>query len=362
MQRARAFLEPTASERADERIAIDRSPFRIGRSRAAELTLADREVSSFHAEIVEVDGGHAVRDCGSRNGTFVNGVRVEQPVRLADGDILHVAQTELRFGLAIGGAAFGDERTAVSPEEVQQVVREAAELGRVFAQRAVAPVFQPIVRLGDGARVAYESLGRPGADVAPGYTVSRMFRAAAERGQAGRLSSLFREVALAALPRLPERPVTVFFNLHPHEMSDAAALDAELARVAAALGPGQRAVLEIHEQAVTDLRAMEQIRARLRARGLGLAYDDFGAGQSRLMELTEVPPDYLKLDMSLIRDLDHNPRRQDLVRALIAVMTDLGVEVLAEGVERAAEGEVCQALGCTLGQGFLYGRPAPAGA
>ena len=144
-------------------------------------------------------------------------------------------------------------------------------------------------------------------------------------------------------------------------MIEPAELGRQLRAIVDALGPDQRAVIEIHESAVTDLAAMERIRAQLHALDVGLAYDDFGAGQSRLMELVEVPPDYLKLDMSLVRDIDRSGKRQELVRALVHVMTDLGIAVLAEGVEREAEGATCIELGCALGQGYLYGRPAPAG-
>lgn len=337
---------------------IDRFPFRIGRSRDAELTVPSREVSSFHAEIVQVDDGYLVRDLGSRNGTFVNGERVSES-RLGDGDILHIAQEECRFGVIEEGG-FSDEGTLAAPQAAQQqLIREANDLERLFAQRAVTAAFQPIVRLDDGTCLAYESLGRPGPSIA-GYDVGQLFRIATTRGEGARLSRLFRATALSELPRVRERPVTIFFNLHPHEMGDVAELAHELESIVGALGPDQRAVLEIHESAVTDLRAMEAVRAQLHGFGLGLAYDDFGAGQSRLMELIEVPPDYLKLDMSLVRDIDRNPKRQELVRALVHVMSDLGIAVLAEGVEREGEGEVCRDLGCTLAQGFFYGRPEPA--
>ena len=91
---------------------------------------------------------------------------------------------------------------------------------------------------------------------------------------------------------------------------------------------------------------------------MGLAYDDFGAGQSRLMELAEVPPDVIKLDRSLIQGINDSQPRQDLVRALVKVMLDQGSEVLAEGVETESECAVCYELGCQLAQGFLIHHPA----
>ncbi len=75
------------------------------------------------------------------------------------------------------------------------------------------------------------------------------------------------------------------------------------------------------------------------------------------MELAEVPPDFLKLDMSLIRGIDGSPTRQDLVAALVRVMREAGVGVVAEGIETEAERRVCRELGCDLGQGFLICHP-----
>jgi EAL domain-containing protein (putative c-di-GMP-specific phosphodiesterase class I) len=90
---------------------------------------------------------------------------------------------------------------------------------------------------------------------------------------------------------------------------------------------------------------------------IGLAYDDFGAGQARLTELAEVPPDFIKLDRSLIRDIDRGIARQDVIKALNKVCADLEVESIAEGIETEAEAAICRGLGSRYGQGFLFGRP-----
>jgi EAL domain-containing protein (putative c-di-GMP-specific phosphodiesterase class I) len=354
------FLEHYPQKgRAPHRVLLHRLPFRIGRSQEADHTIYSPEVSSIHAEIVQVGEAYMLRDLGSTNGTFVNGERTTQKM-LQDGDILHIAHEELRFGLAeMAAAETSLERTLASREGAQQqLIRETNDLERIFALRAVRAVFQPIVRLMDANRIGYESLGRV-VLTDHQYNVGEMIRIAVERGEGARLSRLMRDVALEDLPRIAERPVSIFFNLHPAEMSELTKLEAVFIAIAKSLGTGQRAMLEVHEAAVTDPKAMRWIRERLDGVGIGLAYDDFGAGQSRLMELVEVPPDVLKLDMTLVRDIDTSPKRQDLVRALVAVMRDLGIQVLAEGIEQKAEAEVCQALGCELGQGFFFGRPGP---
>ena len=93
---------------------------------------------------------------------------------------------------------------------------------------------------------------------------------------------------------------------------------------------------------------------------MGLAYDDFGAGQARLLELAEVPPHYLKFDMSFVRGIhEAGPRRRHLLTSLVSVARDLLVYTVAEGVESKEEAEVCMRIGFTHAQGFHFGRPRP---
>lgn len=352
-----AYLEHRqAGDGRPHRVLVHRLPFRIGRSTDAELTVYVREVSTLHARIEERAGALVLVDLDSTNGTFVNGERIEERV-LRDGDIVHVAEVELRFELGEPDDLW--EPTIASADGRQQrLIRESNDLHRVMCERGVSAVFQPIVRLADGARVGYEALGRVTLPELC-YDVGTLLRVAAERGQGARLSRMLREVALERLPLVPERPVMLFFNLHPLEMTDPARLLEVFRGIADALGPEQAAILEVHEGAVTDLGAMAAMRDALRDHGIGLAYDDFGAGQSRLMELVEVPPDILKLDMTLVRDLHASDNRKELVRALVKVVRDMGIRVLAEGIERPEEAATCEALGCELAQGYFFGRPRP---
>jgi len=94
--------------------------------------------------------------------------------------------------------------------------------------------------------------------------------------------------------------------------------------------------------------------------GIGLACDDFGVGQARLLELVEVKPEYLNFDISLVRNLDQaSTAHQQLVESLVRIAWDLDVTPLAEGVEIEGQSDVCMEVGFSLGQGFDYGRPAP---
>ena len=124
--------------------------------------------------------------------------------------------------------------------------------------------------------------------------------------------------------------------------------------------PHLRLTLEVHEGALADLECVDRLCMQLRRAGVGIAYDDFGAGQARLLELAEVPPTYLKFDMSFVRGIDKAPQtRQRLLSSLVGVARDLLVYTVAEGVETAAEADVCMRVGFTHAQGFFYGRPAP---
>ena len=210
---------------------------------------------------------------------------------------------------------------------------------------------------GPGAiEIGYEALARNALPDTK-YGPADLFMLATQLDKAAELSRLMRSVALEDAPGLPGGELRVFINAHPKEMASAD-FASSLRWVSDAL-PDQIPVLEIHEGAITDPKAMRRLRDELSDMRIELAYDDFGAGRSRLRELTEVPPDFIKLDMSLIRGIDTNAPRQDLVRALTKVMVDLGIAVLAEGIETEAEYLACVELGCELGQGYLIERPQP---
>jgi EAL domain-containing protein (putative c-di-GMP-specific phosphodiesterase class I) len=92
--------------------------------------------------------------------------------------------------------------------------------------------------------------------------------------------------------------------------------------------------------------------------GIELAYDDFGAGQSRLLEIAECPPNFLKLDRDLVQAMQSSETSREIVRALLKAIAGKGVQVIAEGIESEQLAEVCLQNGCHLGQGFLYGYPS----
>ena len=128
-------------------------------------------------------------------------------------------------------------------------------------------------------------------------------------------------------------------------------------RAVAGLGDNHL-VLEMTETVVVadDAETDHALRA-LRALGAGLAIDDFGVGFSSIGYLQHLPVDTLKIDRSFTRDIDISPRAAALVEAILVMGAALDLKVVAEGIERPAQMVRLRQAGCTLGQGYLFGRP-----
>ena len=126
------------------------------------------------------------------------------------------------------------------------------------------------------------------------------------------------------------------------------------------MAPQLDLALEIHESVLTRPEAIAELRALLLERNIALAYDDFGAGQSRLLELADAPPHYLKFDRDFITDLDQaSDAKGKLLKSLLSLADELMVKTVAEGIETPAEASACADFGFTHGQGFHLGRPRP---
>jgi EAL domain-containing protein (putative c-di-GMP-specific phosphodiesterase class I) len=336
---------------------LDPLPFRIGRSKQANFAIRSSRVSKEHVEIFRDGEAFRIRDLGSTNGTFVNGQRVGEAA-LAEGDIVHVAHEEFLFGCQCAHPTEGGTVLLTDPITSQlpgSMIKGAEHLRELLAQRLVHAVFQPIVRLDNGGPLGYEALGR-GNHPQLGASPAELFTLAAQVQRAAELSRAFRAAAAEQACRLP--PDThVFLNVHPVEMTDAAFLD-QLRQLRDLFRDDQRVIAEVHEHAVTGIGPLRRLRQQLRELNVGIAFDDFGVGQSRLVELAEAPPDFIKLDRSLVRDIDTASARRDVVQFLCRATRDLGIQLIAEGIETAEEAQVCHGLGCDYGQGYLFGRPA----
>jgi EAL domain-containing protein (putative c-di-GMP-specific phosphodiesterase class I) len=199
----------------------------------------------------------------------------------------------------------------------------------------VRSVFQPIVELDTGRVVAYEALAE----------LDEICRAAAFRGAV--------DQGLLA-------PLTVFVNVEP-EILDSAPLD-DLLAIAEGAPAELRIVMEITERALAA-RPAELLRTveRVRALGWGVAVDDVGADSMSLAFLPLLSPDVVKLDLRLVQERP-GPAIAEIMNAVNAHAERTGAVILAEGIETEAHLATARALGATLGQGWLFGRPAPGAA
>jgi EAL domain-containing protein (putative c-di-GMP-specific phosphodiesterase class I) len=329
------------------RLPIPHGRFQVGRRPDVNLSLPHPSVSKLHAEFIATELHLLVRDLGSTNGTFVNGIRVCQQGIIQERDIVQFAG----FEFVVGRVELIESGTT-HVSSMTEWMQTLTQFHKLMTERALVPHFQPIIQLTDGQTIGYEILAR---SILPGMASPRdMFTAAERTNLAEHLSVLCRQTGIEVAQRLA--PTTLMFlNTHPSEHVDAGLLKS--LRELRLMAPHQPIVLELHEGAITEPRRIAELRDDLLELNMGLAFDDFGAGQSRLQELAEVAPDYLKFDMSLIRDIHLSAQREQIVSGLVRMALDMNIQTLAEGIENVEEANICRQIGFTHAQGYFFGKP-----
>lgn len=214
--------------------------------------------------------------------------------------------------------------------------------------------FQPVVRLSDQSVFAYEALVRSNEPTIP--HPGALLEAAERLDRLHDLGRAIRGRAVEPLSAAAEEAL-LLVNVHTQDLMDDTLFDPQgpLGRVAGRVG------LEITERArlerIDDPRSRVQ---RLRSLGFRIAIDDIGAGYAGLTSFANLEPDLVKIDMTLVRNVETAPMKARLVASFIDVCRDLDIPVIAEGVETEAERDRLRELGCDLFQGFLFARPGPA--
>ncbi len=225
-----------------------------------------------------------------------------------------------------------------------------ARFDRALQQLWIA--YQPIVSWPSQQVFGYEALVRSVDADLP--TPGMLFDAAERLGRVQDLGQRIRD-AVADNAAAAPADVLLFANVHALDlMNDRLySSDSPLSRIAS------RVVLEVTERA--SLHRIDDLKDRIRSlRDLGyrIAVDDLGAGYSGLSSFSQLEPDVVKLDMSLIRDIDGSSSKASLVRSMISVCTqDLGVRVVCEGVETVGERDTLARVGADLLQGYLFAKP-----
>jgi PAS domain S-box-containing protein len=237
----------------------------------------------------------------------------------------------------------------MAPAREAERRREAAHrrIEVVIAQRAFRPVFQPIIELSTRRTVGFEALTRFDDGSRPDET----FAAALECGLGIELETVTLEAALQGARLLPAG-AWLSLNVSPSLVVEGATLGRVLA------SRSRTVVLEITEhEAIPEYGPLREAVLRL-GPDVRLAVDDAGAGVANFNHLAELRPDFLKIDIGLVRGVHEDLGRQAVVAGLVHFAAASGCQVIAEGIETDAELATVRNLGVTLGQGYLLARPA----
>jgi len=241
--------------------------------------------------------------------------------------------------------------------DASQVRHEAdrlAALGRSIREAAFQPVYQPIVDLGRRVAIAWEALARP-TDPVFG-SILDVLSVAERSGQISELGRVLRGLQVARLGEMPESGL-LFLNVHPFEFLVDGSVESD-----PVLRPwASRIVLELTEAAaITDFEHARSRVAALHSAGFRIAVDDLGSGYSSLNSLALLEPDFVKLDMAMVRGIEGGQRAARLIKHILEYCRGEAMRVVCEGIETTQELRVVRDIGVELAQGFLFARPGPA--
>jgi diguanylate cyclase (GGDEF)-like protein len=244
-------------------------------------------------------------------------------------------------------------------------VRLAEELRAAMAGHELAVHYQPIVELANGRPVGVEALARWHHPLRGLLMPGDFIAVAEDTGLITALDGLVLDTAVAALAGwratwLGTETFAVHVNIAPVELRSPRFVGDVVACLRRhGLGTADL-MLEVTETQMLgeDAQTLQALET-LRAIGIGVAIDDFGAGYSSIGYVRRRFVDVIKIDRSLVTGLGTDPQQRRIAAAILAVVDAFGLDAVAEGVETAAQAEQLRALGCRYGQGFHWGKPVP---
>jgi EAL domain-containing protein (putative c-di-GMP-specific phosphodiesterase class I) len=341
--------------------AKDRTPIQVGDTALLENGYCQRVIDGRLPELMsdtaEVPGALALPDTRA----IPIGAHLSVPIRLGDGRLYGtfccfsfardatLSQRDLQMMKAFAEllALQIDQDLDLTRTHDEKVLR----ITGAIADQQPSIVYQPIHNLETDRVAGLECLSRFQHVLA--RTPDVWFSEAKEVGLGIELELHAIRLALMGLSALPN-DVYLAINSSPETISSGALRDA-LHDI-----DFDRVVIEIteHDQIADYTSLLSQLKL-LRAQGARVAIDDAGAGYSSMKHILNIEPDLIKLDISLTRDIDRDPKRRALASALIAFAHETGSVIVAEGVETEAELKALQALGVHRAQGYFLARPLP---
>jgi EAL domain-containing protein (putative c-di-GMP-specific phosphodiesterase class I) len=335
-------------------------PIKVGDSHPIEESYCQYIVNGAIPAIV--DDSHIVPILKALDATEAMSIRAHLgvPIRLSDGSVFGTfccysrnPSSTLRDGDVTAMTRFAELIASMLEGRVlAERARETTEqrLSDLIDAHAFHTAYQPIVQLSTGATAGFEALARFSAEPIRGP--HEWFEDAHAVSRGVELELLAIRSAIEGLSRLA---AGAYLSLN---VSPCTILDGSLESFLAGVAPG-RLVLELTEHApIEEYGALKTALAALRSEGLKLAIDDAGSGYASFRHILQLQPDIIKLDQSLIRDIDLDGGRRALAMGLITFARETGCTIVAEGVENERELAVLKALGVTAAQGYLLGRPA----
>jgi EAL domain-containing protein (putative c-di-GMP-specific phosphodiesterase class I)/GGDEF domain-containing protein len=243
-------------------------------------------------------------------------------------------------------------------EREQKHTLRLNELRRIVQQGDIRVRYQPIVHLADGRVHGFEALScGPEGDIFE--STEMLFTFAEGSEHIVELERLCRAESMRGAVRLPGR-AKLFLNCSAHGLADPELVERGAAQAEAHGLRPEDVVFEVTERvAATAWRQFRDVVLRLRRDGFAIAVDDTGSGYSSLHSVAEIEPDYLKLDISLVRDVHRSSIKRNLLETLVGFAGKLDAQVVAEGVEKEEEFRALRGLGIPLGQGYYFAPPDP---
>ena len=280
--------------------------------------------------------------------------------RMADN--AHELYERADYALYNGKRCRRGHATLFSNEHVMQI-EQSTRLEKVLRDadlhKEMAVFFQPIIDTQTGKAVAFEALSRWTSPVL-GSVSPGLFVPVAERaGLVSRLTRVLLEKALAAASRWPA-DVRLSFNLSTHDISSSEGVLRIVGIISSSGFDPRRLDLEITETAMMyDFAQAKGAIETLRTLGCGIALDDFGTGYSSLSQLHALPLTKIKIDRSFVSGIDKTPASYKIVKSLLTLSHDMGLDCVIEGVETREELAALHKLGARLIQGFYYSAAVP---
>ncbi len=253
-----------------------------------------------------------------------------------------------------------DAKHMAGYQELKRKMRDKEKLQELILKESIKTVFHPIVDLTNNVIMGYEALTR-GPEKTEYENPYVLFDVATEIELLFELDRLCRKKALQNARGISHRH-KLFINCLPSAVLDPEFRDAHLKSVLEELRINPvNIVLEVTErEAIENFDLFRDAVKYYSDLGFAIAVDDTGAGYSSLETVVELKPQFLKLDISIVRDIDKNILKQQLIKAIVGLSKELGSVVIAEGIETQEELRILKQIGVNVGQGFYFAKPGPA--